>query len=236
MIWLLLAGALFGDGTLAHRPSPVGPGDSVRIGVISGPLGSFAATILEARRIPFEKVRGQLSTGDLGRYDILFVDNLFRLADLNGPAFQRYVADGGVLVVINPKPDGFSRAFSPYDIFIGEYVREGRIVDRKHPLFAGFRDDKLQNFADSDGPFVGNCSFTEPAREWIALAKAAKGRNALIVEAGYGKGWMILTCTRFDYYNAKPDPTHLGDNLIDYAVAKARSARNARAPAGPKRS
>lgn len=227
MAWLLLACALLVTGASPSDPAPAGPADSVRIGVISGPLGSFAATILEARRIPFEKLPNQLSSGDLGRYGILIVDNLFRLADLNGPAFQRYVSDGGVLVVINPKPDGFSRAFSPYDIFIGEYVREGKIANRKHPLFAGFKDDQLRDFADSNGPFVGNCSFAEPGKEWVVLAKPTKGKNALIVEAGYGKGWMILTCTRFDQYNAKPDPTRLGDNLMEYALTKARAIRRA---------
>ena len=224
MTWPLLVGALFVTAA-GPVPAAIPAPDSIRIGVISGSLGSFATTILEARRIPFENVTDQVSGADLGSYGLLIVDNLFRLTDLNGPAFQRYVAGGGVLVVINPKPDGFTRAFSPYDIFIGEYVREGKIEDRKHPLFAGFTDDKLQNFADSNGPYVGNCSFTEPGKEWTILAKPKKGKNALIVEAGYGKGWMILACTRFDFYNAKPDPTRLGDNLIDYALAKARAAR-----------
>ncbi len=229
MLWSLLVGAFIAIPGPAPAGIPPAATDSIRIGVISGPLGSFASTMLEARRIPFDTVTEKTPSGDLNGYDILIVDNLFRLTDLNGPAFQRYVAKGGVLVVINPKPDGFTRAFSPYDIFIGDYVREGKIEDRKHPLFDGFKDDKLQDFADSNGPYVGNCSFTEPGKQWTVLAKPTKGKNALIVEAGYGKGWMILTCTRFDFYNAKPDPTRLGDNLIDYAMAKARAIHDSAA-------
>jgi hypothetical protein len=43
----------------------------------------------------------------------------------------------------------------------------------------------------------------------------------VIVEAGYGKGWIVAACVRFDNYNAKPSATRLGDNLVDYAISKA---------------
>jgi hypothetical protein len=127
-----------------------------------------------------------------------------------------------VLLIINPKPDGFSRTWSPYDVFAGPFTIEGRIKNKKHPLFKGFTNDKLQDFATSNGPFVGNCSFAEPGKEWAVLAKTKDGKNALILEAAYGAGRFLLTCTRFDHYNAKPGATRLGDNLFDYALSLAR--------------
>jgi hypothetical protein len=152
------------------------------------------------------------------------VDNLFSLKDLNGAAFKDYIGQGGVLLIINPKVDGFSKSWSPYDIFVGEYAIEGRITDKKHPLFQGFTNDKLQDFAESNGPFVGNCSLTEPAKEWKVLARhAKKGKNALIVEASYLRGHVILACTRFDHHNAKPGATRLGDNLFRYAIGLVRA-------------
>lgn len=194
-----------------------------RIGVIAGPMGSFAANILTSRQIPFENVTTSLANDSLSHFGVLVVDNLFKLQDLNGPAFKRYVENGGVLVVINPKVDGFSRTWSPYEIFAGEYTIEAKIVQKKHPLFKGMTDDKLKDFANSNGPYVGNCSFPEPGKEWTVLAKNAKhGDNAVVLEAGYGKGWFILACTRFDHYNAKPDATRFGDNLFDYALSKAK--------------
>lgn len=204
------------------RPVPAQTAAAVRIGIISGDLGSFAATILKNNQKTWESIKATLPADSLGRYDLIVVDNLYRLQDLNAAAFQRYVERGGVLVILNPKVDGFSKSWSPYDVFIGEYAVEGRIKEKKHPLFEGFTSDKLQDFATSNGPFVGNCSFTEPAREWTVLARHAKrGKNALILEAAYGTGHILLACTRFDHYNAKPGPTRLGDNLFRYAIGLA---------------
>ncbi|MEO8448198.1 MAG: hypothetical protein ABI647_00315 [Gemmatimonadota bacterium] len=196
-----------------------------RIGVISGAMGSFAATILKAHQTPFENVTAKLSTDSLSKYGLLVVDNLFKLQDLTGPAFKSYVENGGVLLIINPKVDGFSRTWSPYDIFVGEYTLEAKIENKKHPLFNGFTDDKLKDFAkDVNGPYVGNCSIAEPGKEWKVLAKQSKdGKNPVVVEAAYGNGWFIVTCTRFDQYPAKPAVTRYGDNLIAYALSKAKS-------------
>lgn len=209
-----------GPAAVAQTAAPV------RIGIISGDLGSFAATILKNNQRPFEPINASLPADSLGRFDLIVIDNLFRLQDLNAAAFKGFVERGGVLVILNPKTDGFSKSWSPYDVFIGEHAVEGRITEKKHPLFEGFASDKLQDFATSNGPFVGNCSFTEPAREWKVLARHAKrGKNALILEAAYGGGHIILACTRFDHYNAKPGPTRLGDNLFRYAISRAKAGR-----------
>lgn len=214
--WILaltLGATLGGPAPTAAQSAPV------RIGVVSGPLGSFASTILTATRIPFEPITAKVPGDSLGRFGLVVIDNLYRLQDLNAPAFKSYVERGGVLVILNPKTDGFTKSWSPYEIFIGEFTLEAKIVQRKHPLFRGFPNDKLQDFADSNGPFVGNCSFTEPAPEWKVLARhAKKSKNAVIVEADYGKGHLLLACTRFDHYNAKPGPTRLGDNLFKYLI------------------
>ena len=197
---------------VAQSPAP-------RVGIISGDLGSFASTILGDLKVPFEKVDVAVSGGDLPRYQLLVVDNLYRLKDLNAPAFKSYVQQGGVLLVLNPKPDGFTNAWAPYDVFVGEFALEGRIVKRDHPLFREFPNDKLQDFAESNGPFVGNCSLTEPAREWQVLARhASKKKNALIVEASAGRGHVLVSCTRLDHYNAKPGATRLGRNLFRYML------------------
>lgn len=207
-------------GPATAQPSPV------KIGVVSGPLGSFAATILKNHQTGFETITPKVTGDSLGSYGLIVIDNLYRLQDLNAPAFKAYVERGGVLLILNPKVDGFSKSWSPYEIFIGEFTIEARIVDKKHPIFRGFTSDKLQEFADSNGPFVGNCSFTEPAKEWKVLAKhSKKGKNAVIVESTYGKGHFILACTRFDLYNAKPGPTRLGDNLFNYAIGLAGAPR-----------
>jgi len=211
--------ALIVGASLAGAASVAAQTPTVRIGVVSGALGSFATTILTANQIAFEPITAKVPGDSLGRFGLVVIDNLYRLQDLNAPAFKAYVEQGGVLLVLNPKADGFTKSWSPYEIFIGEFTLEARISDRKHRLFRGFTNDKLQDFADSNGPFVGNCSFTEPAPEWKVLARhAKKGKNAVIVEAGFGKGHMILACTRFDHYNAKPGPTRLGDNLFKYAI------------------
>jgi len=209
--------------TLLWATSAAGQSADVHIGIVSGPMGSFAATILKAHQRPYDSITTKVPADSLKHYGVIVVDNLFRLQDLNAAAFKAYVEQGGVLVVINPKTEGFSRSWSPYDIFIGEYTIEARITDRKHPLFRGFPSDKLQDFADSNGPFVGNCSFAEPGKEWVVLAKhAKKGKNAVVMEATYGKGRVIASCTRFDNYNAKPGATRLGDNLIAYAMSLAK--------------
>ncbi|MBC7894125.1 MAG: hypothetical protein H7066_01865 [Cytophagaceae bacterium] len=193
------------------------------VGIVSGDLGSFGATILASQQVPFVKLTTQVSGEGLLAYDVIVIDNLYRLKDLNGPAFRDYVGQGGVLVILNPKVDGFSKAWSPYDIFIGEYALEGRIVDRKHPLFQGFPNDKIEDLASSNGAFVGNCSFVEPAKEWKVLARLPGGKkNPIIVEAAWQQGHMILGCTRFDNYNAKPAATRLGDNLFRYALSLAK--------------
>jgi hypothetical protein len=128
--------------------------------------------------------------------------------------------------VINPKADGFSRTWAPYDVFIGEPTREARIVEKKHPIFEGFSNDKIQDLANSNGPFVGNCSFTEPAKEWTVLARHKdKKNNAVILEATYGRGRIILACTRFDQYNARAVATRLGENLFQYAIAVSEGIR-----------
>lgn len=196
------------------------------VGIVSGDLGSFGATILTSQQVPFTKLPATVSGEGLKAYDVIVIDNLYRLKDLNGPAFRDYVGQGGVLVILNPKVDGFSKAFSPYDIFIGDYALEGRVVERKHPLFQGFPNDKIQDLASSNGAFVGNCSFVEPAKEWKVLARLPNGRkNPLIVEASWQQGHMLLSCTRFDNYNAKPAATRLGDNLFRYALSLARPRR-----------
>jgi hypothetical protein len=221
---LRLAAAL-----LALAAGPVlgqAEGHPTRIGVIAGPLGSFAGLILPSLQIPFVKVSDKTPGDSLAAFDVLVIDNLFRLQDLNGPAVRAWVEAGGVLVILNPKADGFSRTWAPYDVFIGEAAREGKITERKHPLFEGLRDDKLKDFAESNGPFVGNCSFTEPAREWNVLAKHSNGKNALILEAASGRGWILLACVRFDHYNAKAAPTRMGENLFRYAVAKSEGLRD----------
>ncbi|MHB1328444.1 MAG: hypothetical protein ACYC2K_09605 [Gemmatimonadales bacterium] len=191
-----------------------------RVGIIQAPgMGSFGATILAHRQTPFDTIPTSIGGADLGRYDLIVVDNLYRLQDLNGPAFKAYVQNGGVLLVINPKVDGFSRGWAPYEIFAGEHTIEARITERKHPIFAGITGDKLTDFAESNGAFVGNCSLTEPAREWKVLAKHAKlNRNAVIVEASSGSGHVVVACTRFDHYDAKATPTRLGDNLFAYVL------------------
>lgn len=217
---------------------PPGPGRSptaqeapVRIGVVAGPLGSFAATILPSLQLGFERVSDKTPADSLAAYDLLVVDNLFRLQDLNGAAFKAFVDGGGVLLILNPKADGFSRTWAPYDVFIGEPAREGRIVDRKHPMFAGFTDDKIRDLADSNGPFVSNCSFTEPAREWKVLARHKdRKQNALVLEAGYGKGHVILACLRFDHYNSRAGATRLGENLFRYAIATTAGTRESARP------
>ncbi len=200
----------------ADSPPPV------RIGVVSGPMGSFAATIFKAKQIEFETITPKTPGDSLGKYGLIIIDNLYRLQDINGPAFMAFVEHGGVLVIINPKQDGFSRTWSPYDIFIGGYTSQAKILKKNHPLFKGFNDNKLEDLANSPGPFVGNCSFAEPGKQWVVLAEQKKGDNAVILEAGHGSGWIILACTRFDHYNATPAATRLGDNLIEYALSKAQ--------------
>ncbi len=209
VLLLMLAGA--GNGAAQDQP---------RVGIIQAAgMGSFGATILAHRQTPFDTIPTSITGADLGRYDLIVVDNLFRLQDLNGPAFKAYVQNGGILLVINPKVDGFSRGWAPYEIFAGEHTVEARITDRKHPIFAGISGDKLTDFAESNGAFVGNCSLTEPAREWKVLARHAKlNRNAVIVEAAYGTGHVVVACTRFDHYDAKATPTRLGDNLFAYLL------------------
>lgn len=198
----------------------------VRIGVVAGPLGSFAATILGSHQTPFEPITPKVPGDSLKNYGLIVIDNLFRLQDLNGAAFKSYVEQGGVLVILNPKSDGFSKTWAPYDIYIAEYTIEAKVVDKKHPLFRGLTSDKIADLADSNGPFVGNCSFAEPAKEWKVLAKhAKKGKNAVIAEADYGKGHVLIGCVRFDHYNAKPLATRLGDNLFEYAVSLAEARR-----------
>lgn len=191
----------------------------VRIGVVAGPLGSFAATILKSHQTPFESITPKVPSDSLKNYGLIVVDNLFRLQDVNGAAFKSYVEQGGVLVILNPKSDGFSKTWSPYDIYIADYTIEAKVVDRKHPLFQGFTNDKIAELGDSNGPFVGNCSFAEPAKEWKVLARHSKKKqNAVIAEADYGKGHILIGCVRFDNYNAKPIATRLGDNLFNYVV------------------
>lgn len=200
------------------------PSAEIRIGIVNGPLGSFASTILKSHQTEFELITPKVPGDSLANYALIVIDNLFRLQDINGAAFKAYVENGGVLVVLNPKTEGFSRTWAPYDIFIGEYTIEARITDRKHLLFKGFPDDKIADLADSNGPFVGNCSFAEPGKEWTVLARhSKKKKNAVILEAGFGKGHLILACTRFDNYNAKPTATRLGDNLFRYAMTLART-------------
>ncbi len=202
------------------------PSAEIRIGIVKGTLGSFASTILTSHQTAFELITPKVPGDSLANYGLIVIDNLFRLQDINGAAFKTYVENGGVLLVLNPKADGFSRTWAPYDIFIGEYTIEARINNRKHPLFSGFPDDKVTDLADSNGPFVGNCSFAEPGKEWTILARhSKKKKNAVILEAGFGRGHLILACTRFDNYNAKPTATRLGDNLFNYAVGLAK-ARN----------
>lgn len=214
---------MIGAGLLLSALALAGP---IRIGVVAGPLGSFAATILKSHQTTFESITPKVPGDSLKNYGLIVIDNLFRLQDINGAAFKSYVEQGGVLVILNPKSDGFSKTWSPYDIYIGDYTIQAKVVDKKHPLFKGFTSDKILELADSNGPFVGNCSFTEPAQEWRILAKhAKKGKNAVIAEADYGKGHMLIGCVRFDNYNAKPVATRLGDNLMNYVVelAEARS-------------
>jgi hypothetical protein len=200
------------------------PSTEIRIGIVKGTLGSFASTILTSHQTAFELITPKVPGDSLANYGLIVIDNLYRLQDINGAAFKTYVENGGVLMVLNPKADGFSRTWAPYDIFIGEYTIEARINNRKHPLFTGFTDDKIADLADSNGPFVGNCSFAEPGKEWTILARhAKKKKNAVILEAGFGKGHLILACTRFDNYNARPTATRLGDNLLNYAVGLAKA-------------
>jgi hypothetical protein len=200
--------------------------DPIRIGVIAGPLGSFAATILPSLQIDYARISDQTPSDSLLGYHLLIVDNLFRLQDLNGPAFKAFVEGGGVLLVINPKADGFSRTWAPYDVFIGEPTREARIVEKKHPIFDGFSNDRIHDLANSNGPFVGNCSFTEPAKEWTVLARHKdKKNNAVILEAVAGRGRIILACTRFDQFNARAVATRLGENLFRYAIAMSERSR-----------
>lgn len=218
MRWLATLFALAGASAAAAAQDPV------RIGVVAGPLGSFAATILPSLQLEYRRVSDKTPSDSLFAYDLLIVDNLFRLQDLNGPAFKAFVERGGVLLVLNPKADGFSRTWAPYDVFIGEPTREARVVDKKHPIFAGFSNDKILELATSNGPYVGNCSFTEPAKEWTVLARHKdRKNNAVILEAAYGRGRVILACTRFDHYNAKAVATRLGENLFRYAAAAAGS-------------
>lgn len=215
-MWLLLTAML----SVAECRAP---NAECRIGIVSGPLGSFASTILKSHQAAFELITPKVTGDSLANYGLIVIDNLFRLQDINGAAFKAYVENGGVLVVLNPKTEGFSRTWAPYDIFIGEYTIEARINDRKHPLFAGFPDDKITDLADSNGPYVGNCSFAEPGKEWTILARhSKKKKNAVILEAGFGKGHLIIGCIRFDNYNAKPTATRLGDNLLNYAISLAR--------------
>ncbi len=210
-------GALGTGSTLSGQDRP-----PVRIGIISGPMGSFAATILKSHQIVFDTITSKVPGDSLPNYGVIVIDNLYRLQDINGAAFKAYVHQGGILLILNPKSDGFSRTWSPYDIFVGEYTIQGKIVDKKHPLFQGITSDKLEDFADSNGPYVGNCSLAEPAKDWRILAKhSTNGKNAVIVEAPYGTGHIVLACTRFDHYNAKPGATRLGDNLIKYVIGLA---------------
>lgn len=211
-------------GSAAHLFLTLALGAPVRIGVVAGPLGSFAATIFKSHQTTFESITAKVPGDSLKNYGLIVIDNLFRLQDINGPAFKAYVEQGGVLVILNPKQDGFSKTWAPYDIFIAEYTIEAKVVDKKHPLFRGLTSDKIAGLADSEGPFVGNCSLAEPAKEWKILAKhAKKGKNAVIAEADYGKGHVLIGCVRFDNYNAKPMATRLGDNLMNYAVSLAES-------------
>ncbi|MEZ4455821.1 MAG: hypothetical protein R2882_04590 [Gemmatimonadales bacterium] len=224
-IRVLLAAVL----ATAFAPSAVAQAPGPRIGILST-SGSFAAPILRANQMPFEAVANDVPGDSLARYRVVIIDNLFRLKDLNAAAFRSFVEKGGILVILNPQSDGFTKAWSPYEVYIGEYAIEGKITDRKHPLFRGFTSDKLDHFAESNGPFVGNCSFTEPGPEWKVLARhAKKSKNALVLEATYGAGRMILACVRFDLYNARPGPTRLGDNLAAYLKALTSSP-----PAAPR--
>jgi len=227
---LLLVGGYGLAGAVQSPPAPAVQVET-RIGVISGPLGSFAATILPSLQLDFDKLSDSSVADDLSHYDVLVVDNLYRLQDLNGDAFRDYVKKGGVLIVLNPKTDGFSRTWTPFDVFVGPPSREGRIVEKKHPLFESFRDDKLKDFAESNGPYVGNCSFTEPAKEWKILARDKdKKNNALILEADYGRGRIILACVVFNHYNARVGPTRLGENLFRYAIKTSEGIRAKRSP------
>lgn len=222
--WPPLAAVAVG-ALLAAPPAP-GQQPTTRVGVVAGPLGSFAANILPALQVSYRSISDKTPGDSLMGYDLLVVDNLFQLKALNGPAFRSFVERGGVLLILNPKADGFSRAWSPYDVFIGEPTREGRIVDRKHPIFAGFSDDRIQDLANSNGPFVANCSFTEPAREWRVLARHKdRKKNALVLETSFGKGHIILACLRFDHYNARAGATRLGENLFRYAIATSERIR-----------
>jgi hypothetical protein len=225
MGWFLTFFVLAGPAAAAAEQLPIQ--EPTRIGVIAGPLGSFAATILPSLQIDYQKISDKTPSDSLIAYHVLIVDNLFRLQDLNGPAFKAFVEGGGVLLVLNPKADGFSRTWAPYDVFIGEPTREARIVEKKHPIFEGFSNDKIQDLANSNGPFVGNCSFTEPAKEWTVLARHKdKKNNAVILEASYGRGRILLACARFDQYNAKAVATRLGENLFRYAIATSEGIRN----------
>lgn len=102
---------------LLAGPGPSAAQTAPRVGIIQATgMGSFGATILAHRQTPFDTIPSSIAGADLGRYDLIVIDNLFRLQDLNGPAFKAYVQNGGVLLVINPRVDGFSRGWAPYEI------------------------------------------------------------------------------------------------------------------------
>ena len=99
-MWYLLAAAL---SVLECRA----PNAECRVGIVSGPLGSFASTILKSHQTAFELITPKVTGDSLANYGLIVIDNLFRLQDINGAAFKAYVQNGGVLVVLNPKADGF---------------------------------------------------------------------------------------------------------------------------------
>src|SRR5262245_50186140 len=67
---------------LAALSFAIGTGRRVeaqRIGVVSGPLGSFAATILKARQLEFDPITSKITGDSLGRFGLIVVDNLYKL-------------------------------------------------------------------------------------------------------------------------------------------------------------
>jgi hypothetical protein len=154
--------AALGAGRATAQPAP-------RIGIVSGDLGSFGGTILKSMQIPFEKITPKVPGDSLSHYGLIVVDNLFSLKDLNGAAFKDYIAQGGVLLIINPRSTG-SREFA-FDIFVGEYAiedgsrqgtRSSRVHQRQAPGFRRVERPCRQLFAD------------RAAKEWKVLARHAK--------------------------------------------------------------
>lgn len=185
---------------------------------ISGKFSEFPL-ILKSRQIEYEDIAPKLASIDYSTYDLIIIEaSSYPLDNLHGMAIQKYVKDGGIVLISNVMEDGFSKTWSPYVLYRSEYTDVAKIVDMNHPIFQGFKTTVLKEFAKASGWYVGHSSFSYLDKNWKVLATNENG-NASLIEARYGKGHFIVSCQALYNYNKYPIVTIFSDNLLDYVIS-----------------